>query len=883
MQQKSKTIFTLISLLALIILITGGVIASSGDTPQTVDELSMQQIAKSASHADVMSNIESVGVARLIVEVKAAKNFVGIAGLSGVEAQSEMDKVSAAQANFAAEFPSLAADMATLRTIPVVSVWVTSEAEYAALLASSSVLSVQFDFPKKVNGVLDAPLAMPDANTFMDTQVMWNAGYDGTGKTIAILDTGVDSTHDFLDAGKVVAEFCHSTEYAPYFATPLCNGGVMDSAGAGEALPYIGNCPAGECDHGTHVAGIAAGTDPSFSGIAPDATLIAAQVFTRFDWDGVCGTGGSPCVASFDYDQMLAMEDTIMLALGIHSEYPGLTLDVASLNMSLGGGYSYTHCDEEESARKDLIDTLKSLGTATVISAGNDGYTDSTSYPGCVSTAFTIGATFNEAYSAWVADDIAPFSNAQASILDMWAPGVFVESSIPVVSGPGGGVTNPTEEYHGTSMSAPMVAGAFALFEEANPSLGVDDVFSIMHAAGVELTDDRALPEDPPTIAPRLDFTNALTVVAGPTLISPADGTITYNGLYPTFEWAPVAGVDSYTFEYSEDNSFATSTQEMTDVPLVGYDELPVGVYYWRVKSTTGAVDSSWSPTWTFIVNPLDTPTLVAPVDPAKTNDLYPTFEWSAVDGATGYVLELSLDDLFTSPWWKECATTSCQMDAALPAGTWYWRVKATNDFQDSTWSSSWRLTIGVPIINGPIDGVSTTDHTPNFDWEDFPGAVSYVIQVSPTSDFSALPINHTVTNSFFAPGIAMINQMYYWRVVANTGGQLSDWSEVRTITITGAPGNAQPQVIGPDDGATLTDRTPTFDWEDVPTAVRYRFQMSLTEGFGVWIVNQTITDSEFTPGVEFNDGTYYWRVQAEGGGDTSWFSARRSFTIAGE
>lgn len=883
MQQKSKTIFTLISLLALIILITGGVIASSGDTPQTVDELSMQQIAKSASHADVMSNIKSVGVARLLVEVKAAKNFVGIAGLSGVEAQSEMDKVSAAQANFAAEFPTLAADMATLRTIPVVSVWVTSEAEYAALLASSSVLSVQFDFPKKAVGVVNAPNAMPDANPFLDTEVMWNAGYSGTGKTIAILDTGVDSTHDFLDAGKVVAEFCHSTEYVPYGATPLCAGGVMDTAGPGEALPYVGTCPAGECDHGTHVAGIAAGTDPSFSGIAPDATLIAAQVFTRFDWDGVCGPGGSPCVASFDYDQMLAMEDTIMLALGIHTEYPGLTLDVASLNMSLGGGYSYTHCDEEESARKDLIDTLKSLGTATVISAGNDSSTDSTSYPGCVSTAFTIGATFNEPFAGWVADDIAPFSNAQASILDMWAPGVFVESSIPVVSGPGGGVTNPTEEYHGTSMAAPMVAGAFALFEQANPSLGVDDVFSIMHAAGVELTDDRALPEDPPTVAPRLDFTNALTVVAGPTLISPADGTLTYNGNYPTFEWAPVAGADSYVFEYSEDNSFASSTQEMAYAPLVDFDEFTFGTYYWRVKSVTGGVDSSWSPTWTFIVSPLDIPTLVSPADGTTSTDTYPTFEWDEVAGADNYTVQYSQDDTFATSQTRVCAGSSCPPNVDLTTGPWYWRVKANNDYQESAYSDAWSYIIGSPTLVGPPNGNSTTDHTPNFIWEDFPGAVSYVIQVSPTSDFSVLPIVHTVTNSFFAPGIAMNNQTYYWRVIANTGGDLSEWSEVRELTITGAPGNAQPQVIGPDDGATLTDRTPTFDWEDVPTAVRYRFQMSLTPGFAVWIVNQTVTDSEFTPGVEFNDGTYYWRVQAEGGGDSSWFSARRSFTIAGE
>jgi len=184
------------------------------------------------------------------------------------------------------------------------------------------------------------------------------------------------------------------------------------------------------------------------------------------------------------------------------------------------------------------------------------------------------------------------------------------------------------------------------------------------------------------------------------------------------------------------------------------------------------------------------------------------------------------------------------------------------------------------PVILGPPDGTSTTDHTPNFDWEDVPGAVSYIIQVSPTDNISILPINHTVTNSFFAPGISMINQQYWWRVTANMGGSLTDWSEVRTITIAGAPGNAAPVAVSPADGATTSDRTPTFDWTDVPTAVRYRIQMSTTPGFGVWLVNQTTTASTWTPGMNFNPGTYYWRVQAEGGGDSSWFTVKREITI---
>ena len=43
--------------------------------------------------------------------------------------------------------------------------------------------------------------------------------------------------------------------------------------------------------------------------------------------------------------------------------------------MSLGGGRYYSNCDAEQSARKAVIDNLRSVGIATVISSGNSGYT----------------------------------------------------------------------------------------------------------------------------------------------------------------------------------------------------------------------------------------------------------------------------------------------------------------------------------------------------------------------------------------------------------------------------------------------------------------------------------------------------------------------------
>jgi Flp pilus assembly protein protease CpaA len=55
---------------------------------------------------------------------------------------------------------------------------------------------------------------------------------------------------------------------------------------------------------------------------------------------------------------------------------------------------------------------------------------------------------------------------------------------------------------------------------------------------------------------------------------------------------------------------------------------------------------------------------------------------------------------------------------------------------------------------------------------------------------------------------------------------------------------------------------------------------MSYAPDFKVLIVNQLAAGSEFTPGINLTVGTYYWRVQAMGGGDVSWFTVTRSLTI---
>jgi subtilisin family serine protease len=205
------------------------------------------------------------------------------------------------------------------------------------------------------------------------------------------------------------------------------------------------NCPwySLGCYHGTHVAGIAAGSGTSFSGVAPDTRIAAIQVFTRFD-DATSCQGTPPCLLTSVTDQVHGLERVLALR--------SAGVNLVAANMSLGGGRYYDYCDTAGASRKAIIDNLRSLGVATVISSGNNGFTDSIGIPGCISSAVSVGSTTDS-------DTVSSFSN-RASFLALMAPGSSIYSSVP------GGY----DTLNGTSMAAPHVTGACVLVWSVNPT-----------------------------------------------------------------------------------------------------------------------------------------------------------------------------------------------------------------------------------------------------------------------------------------------------------------------------------------------------------------------------------------------------------------------------
>jgi hypothetical protein len=114
---------------------------------------------------------------------------------------------------------------------------------------------------------------------------------------------------------------------------------------------------------------------------------------------------------------------------------------------------------------------LRSAGIATIIAAGNDASCASVSGPGCISTAVAVGAATDS-------DGEASFSNYQATLLDLYAPGVNILSSVNTSDFGYDGTIS------GTSMASPHVAGAWAILKQADPGADVATLLGALQTTG---------------------------------------------------------------------------------------------------------------------------------------------------------------------------------------------------------------------------------------------------------------------------------------------------------------------------------------------------------------------------------------------------------------
>jgi subtilisin family serine protease len=179
----------------------------------------------------------------------------------------------------------------TYRSLPVLAVSANQDAlDY--LLASPDVVFIEED--------LSYPPLLDDSTEIIGAKNTRQWGLRGAGQAIAILDTGVESQHSHLQ-DRVALEACFSQGSGTGQET-LCPNGSYTQEGRGAGAPCS---PAIDgCEHGTHVAGIAAGQ----RGVAPQAQILSVQVFTGELIRDVMNSTWLPLRVIAESDQIAALD-----------------------------------------------------------------------------------------------------------------------------------------------------------------------------------------------------------------------------------------------------------------------------------------------------------------------------------------------------------------------------------------------------------------------------------------------------------------------------------------------------------------------------------------------------------------------------------------------
>ncbi|MBQ7501976.1 S8 family peptidase [bacterium] len=264
---------------------------------------------------------------------------------------------------------------------------------------------------------------------------VWKMGFTGKGQTIAVIDSGIAPHPDLKD--KIV-------------------GWVDMQSGALEPTDTYG--------HGTHVAGVAAGTGIKSAGVhkgvAPDANLVGVRI-------------GSVSEAIKGIQWCIEHKD----------QY-----NIGVINMSLGDLAVRSYKDDPwaQAAQKAM-----EAGLVVCVAAGNDGPSEmNISTPGIHPDAITVGALDDKGTIDRSDDAVAEFSSRGPTNIDgvikpdLLAPGVNIYGPLaPYASIDDDTMAHDGSDYvamSGTSMATPMVAGLAACIRQANPNLSQAEIKSII-------------------------------------------------------------------------------------------------------------------------------------------------------------------------------------------------------------------------------------------------------------------------------------------------------------------------------------------------------------------------------------------------------------------
>ena len=228
------------------------------------------------------------------------------------------------------------------------------EADYADLETIQDLPGVKDAYVSQVYQLIEPvnETKLADSLPSIGGDISQKTGYTGKGMVVAILDTGLDTSHEAFQNAVNAPKFTKQDIADKLASDSLRVGNVnVKSIYQSDKIPFAYDYydddtnVSGGNSHGTHVAGIVGANSGQVTGVAPDAQLMIMKIF---------GDDGS---GAYDSDIIAALEDAVVLGA-----------DAVNMSLGMTAGFS----EAAATKTREVYQRVKNAGISLMCAAGNE-------------------------------------------------------------------------------------------------------------------------------------------------------------------------------------------------------------------------------------------------------------------------------------------------------------------------------------------------------------------------------------------------------------------------------------------------------------------------------------------------------------------------------
>lgn len=370
-------------------------------------------------------------------------------------------------------------------------------------------------------------------------------------------------------------------------------------------------------------------------------------------------------------------------------------------------------------------------------------------------------------------------------------------------------------------------------------------------------------------------------VPASVELLLPANNT-SVTPIDISFAWNPNSTASSFRIQISKVSNFSSNVITVDNIKNLShvYSKLDENsTYYWRVRASNASGNGPYSSVSSFKTGSLNEvpqkPILLFPKNEALGVGISPEVTWSNVPNSKSYRLQVSTLSSFSSLVIDQnnLSETKHKLSNLKENTTYFWRVRASNDSGNGTYSQTGSFTTvsfdivpQVTILTRPGNNALINPVSIKLEWEPNSTAEFYTLQLSTSSDFSLTSnfiINKSgITDTYFFIESLNSNSTYHWRIRAYNRKGMDYYSKpfsFKTTAFTEPPSKVD--LISPVNDSNIFSTSIKFTWEDT-YAKSYRLQVSTSSNFSDFVANVSgISAASYTVSNLVRNTQYYWRI----------------------